>query len=334
VNETVKTISNAFGKVGLRNNDLLLSGILDIESLDAKNSPIKEALIMRNLWSDVKETIKIKLLPDGLKEFINEHVKTGDAVLPAYNKDLYRRTRCLIDAMDSVPSKATLERNDSKGPIKMNDIFGIYESEDLFNLELLLGEVSNGPFNQTSKAQKHIKDDKSKLSKCGKDALDHMIKKYMRSQKCNTENLKNLKVFLLHAHGTSLDLFIVDRNIVPFSRLRKLKNVKIPYKSNSTNELVELIRALYTFSILIEKNLELIKSIEKECKSLCQNTIHESSDGNDESSEQLETYLDKFNERGGTAIVYKATLQRKKYALKNLNSNPFMNYNSFKKSRR
>ncbi|CAG8838660.1 6073_t:CDS:1, partial [Cetraspora pellucida] len=98
VNETVKTISKAFGNVMLRTNDLLLSGILDIESLDALNSPIKDALIKRNLWSDVKGTLKINPLPDGLKEFINEYVETGDAALPAYNKDLYRRTRCLIDA--------------------------------------------------------------------------------------------------------------------------------------------------------------------------------------------------------------------------------------------
>ncbi|CAG8651088.1 3763_t:CDS:2, partial [Cetraspora pellucida] len=68
-----------------------------------------------------------------------------------------------------------------------------------------------------------------------------------------------------------------------------------------------------------------------------------------EYSEQLETYLDKFNikkydisqfsdyetiGRGGTAIVYKATLKGKKYALKNLNCNLSMNYNSFKKARR
>ncbi|CAG8830717.1 21707_t:CDS:2, partial [Cetraspora pellucida] len=50
VNETVKTISKAFGK------------------------------------SDVKGTLKIKPLSDGLKEFINEHVETGDAALLAYNK--------------------------------------------------------------------------------------------------------------------------------------------------------------------------------------------------------------------------------------------------------
>ncbi|CAG8799956.1 14089_t:CDS:10, partial [Cetraspora pellucida] len=159
-------------------------------------------------------------------------------------------------------------------------------------------EVSNGPFIQSAKVQKHIEDDKLKLFKCGKDALDYMVNKYMRFQNCNAENLENLNVFLLHAHGTSLDLFIVDRSIAPFSRLRKLENVKIPYNNNSTNELIELIRVLFTFSIFIEKNLELMKSIEKECKSLKQDEADESSDG-----EEKNEYESADNRAAGGSVT-------------------------------
>ncbi|CAG8743085.1 3733_t:CDS:2, partial [Racocetra fulgida] len=77
-------------------------------------------------------------------------------------------------------------------PIKKNDIFGTYESEDRFNLEMLLGEISNGPFNQSTKAQKHTKEDKIKLSKCGKDALDQTVKRYMKFQIGNSDDLEKL----------------------------------------------------------------------------------------------------------------------------------------------
>ncbi|KAF0501889.1 hypothetical protein F8M41_019881 [Gigaspora margarita] len=318
VNETVKTISKAFSKVTLSSNDLLLSGILDIESLNTLNSPIKEALHKKRLWSAVKEDLQLKPLPEGLKEFIIHYVETDNASISVpFDNSLFNKTRSLIDAVkklwrmpklqscfakynesswshyalqpimnfitdykesdlcirwDSVQSKASLERNNLIGPIKKPDIYGIVESEKHSDLELLLGEISNGPFNQSVKAQKHTEKDKIKLSKCGKDALDSIMRKYMKSQ---SNNLEKLNVFLLHAHGTFLEFFIIDKKIAPFSRLRKLAILEIPFKNGSTQELIRLIQVLYTFNFYIDNNLEIIRLIEEECKNINDSEVSE-----------------------------------------------------------
>ncbi|CAG8776773.1 16051_t:CDS:2, partial [Racocetra fulgida] len=76
VNQTVKTISKTFSEVMLSSNDLLLSGILDIEALDTLNSPIKTALKKENLWSAVKGLLPINPLPNELQNFIVKYVET------------------------------------------------------------------------------------------------------------------------------------------------------------------------------------------------------------------------------------------------------------------
>ena len=100
VNEIVKTISNAFSKVKLSSNDLLLSGILDVEALDTLNSPIKKTLQEIRLWNDVKETLVPKLLPNSLKKFIINQVRAGNALIPDDGDCLlYQKTQILIDSM-------------------------------------------------------------------------------------------------------------------------------------------------------------------------------------------------------------------------------------------
>ncbi|CAG8703360.1 24591_t:CDS:2, partial [Gigaspora rosea] len=202
------TISQAFSKVALSSNGLLLSGILDIEFLNTLNSPIKEAL----------KDLQLKPLPEGLIEFIIHYAKPDNAnnadnasisvpfdtmiyfiklrmpnlqsCFAKYNESSWRhyvlqpivnfiadfKESDLCIRWDSVQSKASLERNNSI----------IVESENHSDLELLLGEISNGPF---AKAQKHMKKDKIKLSKCGKDALDYIMRKDMKSQSNNLEKL-------------------------------------------------------------------------------------------------------------------------------------------------
>ncbi|CAG8600836.1 1234_t:CDS:2, partial [Dentiscutata erythropus] len=195
VNQTVQTISKAFSKVALSSNDLLLSGILDIESLNTLNSPIKEALRTKKLWSAVKEDLKIKPLLEGLKEFIINYVNTDNAPISApFDNNLLYKTRSLIDA---VRQTFVLD-----GPIKKPDIYGVVESETHSDLKLLL--------------------------------------------------------------ETFLEFFIIDKKIAPFSRLRKLETLEIPFNDGSTQELIRLIQVLYTFSIYIDKNLEIIKLIEEE----------------------------------------------------------------------
>ncbi|CAG8553397.1 21847_t:CDS:2 [Gigaspora rosea] len=260
--EIVKTISNAFSKVELSSNDLLLSGILDIETLDTPNSPIKKALQGIRLWDNVKETLLPKQLPDGLKKFIKNQFLADNALIPDHDNRLYRNTLILIDSMDTITSKASLERNNEKGPIKKNDIYGVYEIGGHLDLELMLGEISNGPFNRSSQVQVHIKKDRIKLAKCGKDALDFVINKYAKSHNYDDlVKMQKIKVYLLHAHETVLELFIIDRSIAPLYRMRRLGIVEIPFKNNSVNKLINLIQFLYTFSIHIEENLRLIKEI-------------------------------------------------------------------------
>ncbi|CAG8504983.1 11628_t:CDS:1, partial [Cetraspora pellucida] len=99
VSEIVKTISNAFSKVELSLNDLLLSGILDVEALDTSSSPIKKALQEIRLWNSVKETLLPKLLPNRLKNFIINQVRAGNALIPNDGDHLlYRKTQILIDS--------------------------------------------------------------------------------------------------------------------------------------------------------------------------------------------------------------------------------------------
>ncbi|CAG8566468.1 12161_t:CDS:2 [Dentiscutata erythropus] len=305
--EIVKTISNAFSKVELSSNDLLLSGILDIETLDTPNSPIKKALQGIRLWDNVKETLLPKQLPDGLKKFIKNQFLADNALIPDHDNRLYQNTLILIDSIkrlwripsvqscstkvnesswahyvlqpivnfivdflesdifirwDTITSKASLERNNEKGPIKKNDIYGVYEIGGHLDLELMLGEISNGPFNRSSQVQVHIKKDRIKLAKCGKDALDFVINKYAKSHNYDDlVKMQKIKVYLLHAHETVLELFIIDRSIAPLYRMRRLGIVEIPFKNNSVNKLINLIQFLYTFSIHIEENLRLIKEI-------------------------------------------------------------------------
>ncbi|CAG8677294.1 21872_t:CDS:2 [Dentiscutata erythropus] len=85
----VKTISNSFSKVELSPNDLLLSGILDIEALDTSGFPIKKALQEMRLWNNVKETLSPKLLPTGIKKFIINQVSAGNISIPDDGDSLF-----------------------------------------------------------------------------------------------------------------------------------------------------------------------------------------------------------------------------------------------------
>ncbi|RIB24350.1 hypothetical protein C2G38_2139286 [Gigaspora rosea] len=65
----------------------------------------------------------------------------------------------LLALRDAINSQASLERNGVKGPIKKYDIFGVCKSEN-YDLELLLGEISYGPLDET---YKHSTEDRIKL---------------------------------------------------------------------------------------------------------------------------------------------------------------------------
>ncbi|CAG8650918.1 7082_t:CDS:2, partial [Racocetra fulgida] len=68
-----------------------------------------------------------------------------------------------------------------------------YESSGQFSLELILGKISNGLFNRSSQTQVHIKEDREKLSKCEKDAIDFIINNYAKSHNYDS-NLRLIKM--------------------------------------------------------------------------------------------------------------------------------------------
>ncbi|CAG8470306.1 25050_t:CDS:2 [Gigaspora margarita] len=218
----------------LSSNDLLFSGILDVDALDTSNSPIKKALQETRLWDNVKETLLPKLLPDSLKKFIINQVRAGNALIPDDGDCLlYQKTQNLIDSI-------------------------------------------------------------SKLSKCGKDALDFVINNYAKSHNYDLVKMQEIKVYLLHAHETVLELFIIDRRIVPLYRIRRLGIVKIPFLNNSVNKLIKLIQFLYTFSIHIEENLRLIKEIFNE--NLDKDHISNYSSEDNNRNEEKDIYNDEGEE--------------------------------------
>ncbi|KAF0450889.1 hypothetical protein F8M41_002101 [Gigaspora margarita] len=154
------------------------------------------ALRKAQLWKSVKEPIEFLSLPDNVLKFVIECIKNKNKTIkiPKNHASLFVRIRNLVDSMDAITSQVSLERNGVKGPIKKYDIFGVCKSEK-YGLELLLGEISHGPLDET---YKHSTEDRIKLGKGAKDSLDSISKTYSKSPNFNS---MNLKIFLLHSHG-------------------------------------------------------------------------------------------------------------------------------------
>ncbi|CAG8829625.1 36474_t:CDS:2, partial [Gigaspora margarita] len=242
VNPVAKIISQVFHKLSIAPNDLLLSGILDIENIIVRHTLIREELEKINLWKTVDEQIQYTPLDKRLIEFILEvqqnpfvNIQEGkNQSLFSSTKDLLWRTpeyimqspsinestweHDILDPIvkyitydleedifirwDSVTSKASQRRNGTKGPIKKNDIFGVHKNGS-YEWEILLGEVSNGPFINTIQVQSHISDDHNKLGKCTKDALNDALNFFNLNYSTKTKHLKIFKeinTFLIHAH--------------------------------------------------------------------------------------------------------------------------------------
>ncbi|CAG8609456.1 24765_t:CDS:2 [Cetraspora pellucida] len=166
-------------------------------------------------------------------------------------------------SMDTITSKASQRRNGSKGPIKKNDIFGVHKNNS-YEWEVLLGEVFNGPFINTTQTQSHISDDYDKLGKCVKYALDDALNYFNLNCSIKTRNLKTFKeinTFLIHAHGIFLELFILNQEFEPFYRLRKLCKISIPCKQGIIGGIIDLVQNLQTFRDMLIPSLNKIKEI-------------------------------------------------------------------------
>ncbi|CAG8617747.1 19949_t:CDS:2, partial [Racocetra fulgida] len=141
VNDVVKAIAKAIAKISLSGastdyDELLLSGILDVEGLNKKNSSIMHDLMQEGLWDSIDEPIPLIPLSDDVASFVAKCVR-----------------KCEKGSEAKIPKKG--------GPDKRFDIFGIYPNE-ISNLEILFGEISYGPANET---KKHTGDDRIKLGK-------------------------------------------------------------------------------------------------------------------------------------------------------------------------
>ncbi|CAG8844725.1 3839_t:CDS:2, partial [Gigaspora margarita] len=150
-------------------------------------------------------------------------------------------------------------------PIKKNDIFGVHKNGS-YEWEILLGEVSNGPFINTMQVQSHISDDHIKLGKCAKDTLDDALNFFNLNYSTKTQHLKIFKeinTFLIHAHGTNLELFILDQKFDPFFRLRKLSNISLPYKPGTIGGIIDLVQSLQIFRTMLIHSLSNMKEIVK-----------------------------------------------------------------------
>ncbi|CAG8786405.1 7738_t:CDS:2, partial [Dentiscutata erythropus] len=120
-----------------------------------------------------------------------------------------------------VRCKATLERNGAQGPDKKFDIFGVY-NDKISDMEILLGEISYGPKDET---KKHTEGDRTKLSKGSKDSFDSILRNHPN----------------------------------PMFRMRKLITVEIPFRMGS--QLIKFIKALYTFRKYVHETLDYIKEV-------------------------------------------------------------------------
>ena len=67
---------------------------------------------------------------------------------------------------------------------------------------MLIGEVSNGPFNKSKAAKDHAMDDREKVFKCLKDSMDSLFRSFKsNNNELKVELLSKLNLFGIEAYG-------------------------------------------------------------------------------------------------------------------------------------
>ncbi|CAG8543662.1 15242_t:CDS:2 [Gigaspora margarita] len=149
-----------------KNNDLLLSGILDTQFIENNHKNLKNAYNSKGVWNEINEKIQIEKLTPLLKDFIENYIISQDTEIPTTidpkDKMLFRTTRSLLN----------------KTPIKKPDIFGTYSNKG-YNWKLLYSEISNGSFVDSVQEKTHKKLDRIKLEKFAKDSWDNAYRYYI-----------------------------------------------------------------------------------------------------------------------------------------------------------
>jgi len=71
-----------------------------------------------------------------------------------------------------------------------------------FEVDLLLGEISNGPFIKTRNSEIHTQEDQKKTFKCLKDAIDNLVN-FLKQNIANfrVEMISDLMFFGISAYG-------------------------------------------------------------------------------------------------------------------------------------
>ncbi|RIB22827.1 hypothetical protein C2G38_2172968 [Gigaspora rosea] len=86
--------------IELDQDSLLLSGILNIEFID---SQIKNDLMKKILWNNVKKPLSLKTLPPKLETFINDRIDNSNCLIPDdVDQELFIKTGQLIDSIKRV----------------------------------------------------------------------------------------------------------------------------------------------------------------------------------------------------------------------------------------
>ncbi|CAG8839778.1 14782_t:CDS:2, partial [Gigaspora margarita] len=97
VNPVVKLISKVFHKLSIAPNDLLLSGILDVENIIVRHQLIREELEKMNLWNTVDKQIQHMPLDKKLIEFILEIQQNPFVnIQECENQSLFSNTKDLL----------------------------------------------------------------------------------------------------------------------------------------------------------------------------------------------------------------------------------------------
>ncbi len=135
----------------------------------------------------------------------------------------------------------------NRGVIKFVDTIGNVTSHDRI-FEIFFVEVSHGPFHPSS--ENHIEEDYYKLIKLGKDGLD-------RNSGYYTDN----KVYLFHLHAEYICTYVMDRKFSPFTRKIALDKIPIPFYQNDPYKILEFIKKLYKYRLILEDSIRICKEI-------------------------------------------------------------------------
>ncbi|CAG8840044.1 3757_t:CDS:2, partial [Gigaspora margarita] len=130
---------------------------------------------------------------------------------------------------------------------------------------ILYGEISNGPFANTTQFKVHKKDDRVKLEKFAKDLVDNAFEFYASNYCKLPLDFQKLNILLLQSSGTVLELFVLDKKYSPLYRLQRLAIVELPFQKNSSSldSIINLVLVLLTYHELLQDNLMLIQSTEQ-----------------------------------------------------------------------